>query len=81
MKPGVDLSLQYTDSNSNVSMARKSSQSLQKRLQKLNLLEEFHEQVQDGLNKGHMIELNQETRKELDGFPKSYQLINFVQLC
>ena len=47
VKPGDDLSLQYTDSNSNINMAKKSSQSLQKRLQKLNLLKEFHEQVKD----------------------------------
>ena len=47
VKPGIDLSLQYTDSNSNINMAKKSSQSLQIRLQKLNLLKEFHEQVQD----------------------------------
>ena len=58
VKPGVDLSLQYTDSNSNINMAKKSSQSLQKRLQKLNLLKEFHEQVKDGLDKGHIIEID-----------------------
>ena len=58
VRPGVDLNQQYTDYNSNVEMAKKSSQSLQKRLQKLNLLTEFHEQIIDGLQKGHIIEIN-----------------------
>merc|ERR1712082_503616 len=76
--PDVNLTEKYQcGANSNKNVAIQSSTNLRKKLERENLLDEFHEQITKALDKGEFLQVSEEVERAHEGLAKSWQLINF----
>ena len=78
-KDDIDPKDIYPPVLANKEMAKKASLNLRKKLEKENILLQFHDQIQEAKSLEHMELLSPERLKALDKLPVSYQLINYVK--
>ena len=63
---------------SNINLGKATTIALLKRLQKNDLVKEFHAKMMEGMQLGHSTFLTPEKRSELEGLPRYFCSLNYV---
>ena len=64
---------------SNINLGKATTIALLKRLQKNGLVQDFHAKMMEGMDAGHSMFLTPEKRSELEGLPRYFCSLNYVQ--